>query len=83
MWDKSTQQHKRGWVRGGEFIMKRPEQITNRVGGLDLWMTVAATAIATLLIVAATSAQGQTYTVHLSTVVDITKQITVNTPPVQ
>ncbi len=28
-------------------------------------------------------AQGQTYTVHLSTVVDITKQITVNTPPVQ
>jgi hypothetical protein len=28
-------------------------------------------------------AQGQTYTVHLSTVVDITKQITANTPPVQ
>ena len=28
-------------------------------------------------------AQGQTYSVHLSTVVDITKQITANTPPVQ
>jgi prepilin-type N-terminal cleavage/methylation domain-containing protein len=28
-------------------------------------------------------AQGQTYSVHLSTVVDITKQITANAPPVQ
>lgn len=28
-------------------------------------------------------AQGQTYTVHLSTVIDITKQVTVSTPPVQ
>jgi type II secretory pathway pseudopilin PulG len=28
-------------------------------------------------------AQGQTYTVHLSTVVDITKQVTVSTPPIQ
>jgi type II secretory pathway pseudopilin PulG len=27
--------------------------------------------------------QGQTYAVHLSTVVDITKQVTVSTPPVQ
>lgn len=43
--------------------MKRSEQITNRIGGVDLWMTVAATALATLLIVAATQAQGQTFTV--------------------
>jgi type II secretion system protein I len=28
-------------------------------------------------------AQGQTYSVHLSTVIDITKQVTASTPPVQ
>ena len=43
--------------------MTRSEQIGNGIGGLDLWMTLVATAIATLLIVAATPAQAQTLTV--------------------
>jgi len=43
--------------------MKRAEQIRNGSGGLGLWMTVAATAIATLLIVAAKPAQAQTFTI--------------------
>ncbi|MGO9302994.1 MAG: choice-of-anchor tandem repeat GloVer-containing protein [Candidatus Korobacteraceae bacterium] len=43
--------------------MKRSEQIIDRIGGLDLWMTVAATAIATLLIIATTQAHAQTFTV--------------------
>ncbi|MFZ0311873.1 MAG: choice-of-anchor tandem repeat GloVer-containing protein [Candidatus Korobacteraceae bacterium] len=43
--------------------MKRAQQIMTRIGRLDLWMTVAATAIATLLLVAATPAQAQTFTV--------------------
>jgi uncharacterized repeat protein (TIGR03803 family) len=63
MWDKSTQQYKCGLVRRGEFIMKRSEQITNRIGGLYLWMTVAVTALATLSIVAAAQAHAQTFTV--------------------
>jgi len=43
--------------------MKCPEQTRNGIGGIDLWMTLAAVAIATLLIVLATQAQAQTYTV--------------------
>ncbi len=43
--------------------MKRSEQTRLGSGRLNLWITVAATAIATLLIVAATPAQAQTYTV--------------------
>lgn len=43
--------------------MKRSEHIANRIGVIDLWMTVAATALATLLIVAAPSAHAQTFTV--------------------
>ncbi len=43
--------------------MKRSEQTANRSCGLDLWVAVAATAIATLTIVAATQAQAQTFTV--------------------
>ena len=43
--------------------MKRSAQIVNRIGGMGLWTTVAATAIATLLIVAATPAHAQTFTV--------------------
>ncbi|MGA2372041.1 MAG: choice-of-anchor tandem repeat GloVer-containing protein [Candidatus Korobacteraceae bacterium] len=43
--------------------MKRSELTSNGIGGIDLWITVAATAIATLLIVAATPAHAQTYTV--------------------
>jgi uncharacterized repeat protein (TIGR03803 family) len=43
--------------------MTRSEQIGNGIGGLDLWMTLVATAIATLLIVAATPAHAQTLTV--------------------
>ncbi len=43
--------------------MKHLEQTRNAIGGMDSWMMAAATAIATLLIVAATPAQAQTYTV--------------------
>ncbi len=43
--------------------MKRSDQTKHGIGGMDLWMTIAATAIATLLIVAATQAEAQTYTV--------------------
>ena len=39
------------------------EQAKCRVGGLDFWVTIAAMAIAVLMIVAATEAHGQTYTV--------------------
>ncbi|MFZ0793988.1 MAG: choice-of-anchor tandem repeat GloVer-containing protein, partial [Candidatus Korobacteraceae bacterium] len=43
--------------------MKRSEQIGHGSGGLDLWLTVAATVIATLLVVAAMPAHAQTFTV--------------------
>jgi hypothetical protein len=43
--------------------MKRSEHIANRSGRLDLRITVAAATIATLLLVAATSAQAQTFQV--------------------
>jgi uncharacterized repeat protein (TIGR03803 family) len=43
--------------------MKRSEQTRNGIGGLDLWLTVVATVIAALLIVAATPAPAQTLTV--------------------
>ena len=43
--------------------MTRSEQTRNGVGGMDLWMMAAAIAIAALLIVAATPAQAQTFTV--------------------
>jgi len=43
--------------------MKRSGQTKNGSGRLDLWIMVAATAIATLLIVAATEAQAQTFQV--------------------
>ena len=37
--------------------MRRLKQEMCRVGGIDLWMAIAASAIATLMIVAATQAQ--------------------------
>jgi hypothetical protein len=43
--------------------MQRPEQCRKWSISVDLWMTVAAIAIATLMIVVATEAQGQTFTV--------------------
>ena len=43
--------------------MQRPEQFRKWSISVDLWMTVAAIAIATLMIVIATEAQGQTFTV--------------------
>ncbi|MGA2373075.1 MAG: choice-of-anchor tandem repeat GloVer-containing protein [Candidatus Korobacteraceae bacterium] len=43
--------------------MKRSKQITNRICGLDLCTTSAAIAFATSLLVAATQAQAQTFTV--------------------
>jgi len=63
MWDRIFGNRKRDLLRRGEFTMKRSEQTRNGIGGLDLRMTIAATAIATLLLVAATPAQAQTYTV--------------------
>ena len=43
--------------------MQRPEQCRKWTISMDLWMTVAAIALATLMIVVATEAQGQTFTV--------------------
>jgi hypothetical protein len=42
---------------------QRPEQCRKWTVSVDLWMTLAAIAIATLMIVIATEAQGQTFTV--------------------
>jgi len=47
----------------GELPRKRSDQAQNGSREIDLWMTLAATALATLLIVAATQAQGQTFSV--------------------
>ncbi len=43
--------------------MQRPEQCRKWTISMDLWMTLAAIALATLMIVVATEAQGQTFTV--------------------
>ncbi len=48
---------------GEREIMERPEQCRKWTVSMDLWMTVAAIALATLMIVIATEAQGQTFTV--------------------
>jgi uncharacterized repeat protein (TIGR03803 family) len=57
------QERNRDSVRRGQYIMKRSIKTANRIGGLDAWIMVAPTVIATLLIVVATPAQAQTYTV--------------------
>lgn len=41
----------------------RTQQANWRLGGIDFWLTIAALAIAVLMIVAATEAQGQTLTI--------------------
>ncbi|MGB9256525.1 MAG: choice-of-anchor tandem repeat GloVer-containing protein [Candidatus Korobacteraceae bacterium] len=43
--------------------MRRLRQELFRIGGIDLWMAIAASAIAALMIVAASEAQGQTFQV--------------------
>lgn len=43
--------------------MRRLRQELGRLGGIDLWMAVAASAIAALMIIAASEAQGQTFQV--------------------
>jgi uncharacterized repeat protein (TIGR03803 family) len=63
MCDKNAQDGKGDLFRRGEFIMKRSEQTRSGISGMDFWMIAAAAAIATLWVVAATSAQAQTFTV--------------------
>jgi uncharacterized repeat protein (TIGR03803 family) len=63
MWHKTIQACKPGLVRKGEFRMKRLEQSRSGIGRMDFWMMAAAAAVATLLIVAATQAHAQTFTV--------------------